>query len=250
MDSLWLAAITGFLSSLHCIGMCGPIVTGYVSQQPVQISLPNGGTSTVSHISSLAPQLVYNLGRIISYSLVGAIAGFVGAVTLISHDIQNIISIILGGAMIVFAIAQLGVFRKLRRRVHAETENRIVTRILSGIAKSSGMDSRFIVGLMTPLLPCGLLYGMAAVAASTLSPFTGATIMGAFALGSMPALVAAGILSGIIGSRIRLFGTRFAVLLLIIMGILTIGRGAGFYNGGAVFQSEKEPCCGVDQHSR
>jgi len=91
---------------------------------------------------------------------------------------------------------------------------------------------------------------MAAAAAATLSPITGAATMGAFAVGSIPALVATGLLSGAIGSRIRLFGTRFAVVLLIIMGILTIGRGAGFYKGGALFQSEEEPCCGVEQHTR
>lgn len=250
MDTLWLAVVTGFLSSLHCIGMCGPIVVGYVSQRPVQISMPGGATSTVARVSAIVPQLVYNLGRVISYSMIGALAGFLGATTLISLNIQDVVSIVLGSTMILFALGQLGIFRRLLIRVEKKEGKGIITNFLSGITRSGGLDSRFILGLMTPLLPCGLLYGMAMVAAATLSPITGATTMAAFAIGSIPALVATGLLSGVLGSRIRLFGTRFAVLLLIIMGILTIGRGAGFYKGGALFQSEEEPCCKVEQHTR
>ncbi|HEY6172354.1 MAG TPA: sulfite exporter TauE/SafE family protein [Candidatus Kapabacteria bacterium] len=250
MDTLWIAVVTGFLSSLHCIGMCGPIVVGYVSQRPVQISMPGGATSSILRVSSIAPQLVYNLGRVISYSLIGALAGFLGATTLISRNIQDVVSIVLGSIMILFALAQLGVFRRLVKRTGRKERKGIITNFLSGVTRSGGLDSRLILGLMTPLLPCGLLYGMAAVAAATLSPITGAATMGAFAIGSIPALVAAGMLSGVIGSRIRLFGTRFAVVLLIIMGILTIGRGAGFYKGGALFQSEEEPCCKVESHTR
>lgn len=250
MDILWLAVVTGFLSSLHCIGMCGPIIVGYVSQCPVQISMPGGATSAVARVSAIAPQLIYNLGRVISYSMIGALAGFIGATTLISRNIQDVVSIVLGAIMILFALAQLGIFRGLLKRAGKKEGTGIITSFLSGITRSGGLDSRFILGLMTPLLPCGLLYGMAAVAAATLSPMIGAATMGAFALGSAPALVAIGMLSGVIGSRIRLFGTRFAVLLLIIMGILTIGRGAGFYEGGALFQSEEEPCCKVEQHTR
>lgn len=250
MDTLWLAVVTGFLSSLHCIGMCGPIVVGYVSQRPVQISMPGGATSSIAKVSSIAPQLVYNLGRVISYSMIGALAGFLGATTLISNNVQDVVSIVLGTIMILFALAQLGIFRGLLKGIGKKGGNGIITNFLSGITRSGGLDSRFILGLMTPLLPCGLLYGMAMAAAATLSPIAGAATMGAFAIGSIPALVATGLLSGVIGSRIRLFGTRFAVLLLIIMGILTIGRGAGFYKGGALFQSAEEPCCDTRQHTR
>lgn len=250
MDTLWLAVVTGFLSSLHCIGMCGPIVVGYVSQRPVQISLSGGAASSVARVSSIAPQLVYNLGRVISYSLIGALAGFLGATTLISSDIQDVVSIVLGSIMILFALAQLGTFRGFLKGVGKKRGNGMITNFLSGITRSGGLDSRFILGLMTPLLPCGLLYGMAMAAAATLSPIAGAATMGAFAIGSIPALVATGLLSGVIGSRMRLFGTRFAVLLLIIMGILTIGRGAGFYKGGALFQSDEEQCCDARQHTR
>lgn len=250
MDTLWFAVVTGFLSSLHCIGMCGPIVVGYVSQRPVQISMPGGAASSVTRVVSIAPQLVYNLGRVISYSLIGAVAGFIGATTVISRDIQDIVSIVLGTIMILFALAQLGIFRGLLKGAGKKGGNGMITNFLTGITRSAGLDSRFILGLMTPLLPCGLLYGMAMVAAATLSPIAGAATMGAFAIGSIPALVAAGLLSGVIGSRIRLFGTRFAVLLLMIMGILTIGRGAGFYKGGALFQSEEEPCCNVKEYTR
>jgi uncharacterized protein len=221
--------------------MCGPIITGYVAQKPIAISLPDGRSETVSSTLSLTSHVMYHTGRIISYSLIGAMAGLAGAAIMIGSTFQSTVSIILGIFMIVFGLGQLGLI-KVKRKSGKES---IGTRVLSSLSKSAGVESRLILGLLTPLLPCGLLYGMAAAAAATNSPFSGALTMGAFALGSVPALFAAGLMASTLGSKFKLFGTRFAVILLIIMGLLTIGRGAGFYKGGALFSSEKESCCEV-----
>jgi hypothetical protein len=240
MFDLWLPIVTGFLSSLHCVGMCGPIASGFVSQKPVQISLSGGGSETLSRASIALPHVFYNLGRVVSYSVIGAIAGMLGATALISKDVQSIVSIVLGSVMIVIGLAQWGAFDRFLPKRRGEGR---VRKVVSAIVGSGGYESRFMIGLMTPLLPCGLLYGMAAGAAASLSPVGGALTMGAFAVGSIPALFATGMLGGTLGTRFRVFGTRFAVFLLISMGILTIGRGAGFYKGGPLNSIEKEPCC-------
>ena len=108
MLDLWLAFITGILSSLHCIGMCGPIVMGCVtSQKPVQISLSGGTTIESSKVGLFTPHLLYNSGRVISYSIVGVTAGFIGAGALISSGLQSGFSMVLGSIMILMALFQM-----------------------------------------------------------------------------------------------------------------------------------------------
>jgi sulfite exporter TauE/SafE len=206
----------------------------------VQISLEGIGVQSSSRTSVALPHVFYNLGRVVSYSLIGAIAGMLGATALISKDIQVVVSIVLGSLMIVMGLMQSGFLDRYLPKKKGEGK---IRKVLSTIVGSGGYESRFMIGLMTPLLPCGLLYGMAAGAAASLSPMGGALTMGAFAMGSIPALFATGMLGGTLGTRFRLFGTRFAVFLLISMGILTIGRGAGFYKGGPFIPAEKDPCC-------
>lgn len=240
MLELWLAFFAGMLSSLHCIGMCGPIVMGCITPRPIEISI-SGNTAAVSTKAlAIAPHLLYNSGRVISYSMIGMTAGFIGSAALISPMLQSGFGIAFGSLMIVMALFQLNIYPRSFRR---EKKNGFAQKIFSQIKSSKASEAKFLIGFLTPLLPCGLLYGMAAHAAASGSPVTGAMEMGAFAFGSAPAMVVVGLFSGMISNRIRKFGTTFAALLLVIMGVLTIARGAGIYHGVSLFQSEEHVCC-------
>jgi uncharacterized protein len=218
---LTIPLLTGFLASFHCIGMCGPIVSGFVVQRPISIELPGNGAASLRVVQSIASHVYYNTGRILSYGIVGALAGAIGSVALISPAIQQWTSIVFGLLMIVMGLVQLDIIRK------RSTKDGVLKRIFGTLAKSQSGESRFLVGMMTPLLPCGLLYGMAAQAASAGSPVTGAMTMSVFALGAIPALVVTGIAASVISAKLRKFGTLVAALLIITMGLLTIARGFG-----------------------
>jgi len=243
MLELWLAFASGIFSSLHCVGMCGPVVMGCIAPRPVQISLAGNTGAVASKASAISPHLLYNSGRVISYSVIGMAAGFIGSAALLSPRLQSAFGIAFGSVMIVMALFQMNIYPKF---FHKEKKNSIPQRIFSSIKGSNASEAKFLIGFLTPLLPCGLLYGMAAHAAASSSPVTGAMEMGAFAFGSVPALLVTGLASGMIGTRIRKFGTTFAAILLIAMGLLTIARGAGIYHGITIFGHE-EHLCGVTQ---
>ena len=246
MLELWLAFFAGILSSLHCVGMCGPIVMGCVAPRPVEISLSGNTAAFTSKVTAASPHLLYNSGRIISYSLIGMIAGFIGSAAILSPRLQSGFSIGLGSLMVVMALFQMNIFTKIFRKEQNPPPRTFAQKIFSQIKNSKASEAKFLIGFLTPLLPCGLLYGMAAHAAASSSPVTGALEMGAFAFGSAPALLIAGMLAGMIGARIRKFGTTFAAILIMIMGLLTIARGAGIYHGSFLLHNE-EHLCGVTQ---
>ncbi len=239
MPELWLALAAGLLSSLHCVGMCGPIVMGCVAPRPIQISLSGNTAIAVTKSSTITPHLLYNSGRVISYAMIGMAAGLIGSAALLSPVLQSGFGIALGSLMIVMALLQMNIYPKF---FHREQKNSLPQRIFLSIKESKAFEAKFLIGFLTPLLPCGLLYGMAAQAAASSSPVTGAMEMGAFALGAVPALVVTGLLSGMIGAKIRKLGTTFAALLIIVMGLLTIARGAGIYHGTMLFQPEQHTC--------
>ena len=175
--------------------------------------------------------------------MIGMAAGFIGSAALISPQLQSGFGIILGALMIVMAFVQMNLFPKIFR---LGNNHSFAQRIFSSLKTSKAYEVKFLIGFFTPLLPCGLLYGMAAQAAASSSPATGAIEMGAFALGSMPTLLLTGLLSSMINMRIRKLGTSFAAMILIIMGLLTIARGAGIYHGISLFQ-HVEHLCGMSR---
>jgi len=236
---LVLPLVTGFLTSFHCVGMCGPIVTGFVAQRPIAIQLP-GNSASIRIVQSISSHVYYHFGRVFSYGILGALAGSLGSLGFINAGVQQVASIFFGIVMILMAIFQL----RPTRKKNAKREG-IVQRILTAVGGSHGSESRFLVGILTPLLPCGLLYGMAAQAASAGSPVSGALIMASFALGAIPALAATGIAAAYIGSKLRRLGTLFAVMLIILMGLLTIARGFGVLTPISLPGMTGEHLCGM-----
>lgn len=239
MEPIHIAIITGFLSSLHCVGMCGPIIAGYVAHKPISIEMPTMNSKQIIDRNSISYHLMYHIGRVLSYTLLGTIAGFLGAALTISSTVQSVVTILLGLFMILFGLSQVGILKLHKNTRMLGTGSKI----LSGLSKNTRIESCFLLGLMTPLLPCGLLYGMLAVAAATDSPMTGALTMGAFALGTIPALLLSGVLVSTIRVKFSVYGTRFAVVMLIVMGLLTIGRGTGYYHGGSILYTGQDTCC-------
>lgn len=241
MPELWFSFGAGLLSSLHCVGMCGPIVAGWQSGSsgPVQIELSGSSPAAALSIrrTLVLPQALYHAGRVISYSSIGMIAGLIGGVTMISVSVQQTFTITFGILMILSALFQMDIFRSRRNKISSGK----AYHALRSLVSSRTIESRFLIGLFTPLLPCGLLYGMALHSATTNSPVLGAFEMGVFALGAAPALVVVATLSHAFSTKIRKYGSAFAAIFIIIMGVLTVLRGAGLYHDP--FSSHPEASC-------
>jgi sulfite exporter TauE/SafE len=212
----------GFLGSLHCIGMCGPIV----------LALPVG---TQGMFRYTVGRLLYNFGRVVTYSLMGGFLGLIGA-GLSLAILQRNISIIAGGAILVVFLAQ----RISRGTLHIPSAfGRLLPRIQGRIAsllKNNTLPPLFFLGLLNGLLPCGFVYLAITAAAVTADVTRGMIFMAGFGFGTMPAMVGLSFFPRLISPGLRSRISRVLPAFTVFIGVLLIVRGL---NLGIPFISPK-----------
>lgn len=216
------------LGSMHCVGMCGPLA----------IWASGAGQRFSTRQMALATS-AYHLGRLLTYALVGVLAGAVGQLLDVGGQtlgIQLLTARLVGGLMIVvggwrlvqLARSQLG--RTSAPVAIASPQPGLVTRWLLRLRPyvfQLPLAVRGVVtGLLTPLLPCGWLYLFALVAAGTGSVVMGGVVMVAFWIGTVPALVGLVTSTQILATRFQRAIPAAAAALLLVGGCYTAaGRG-------------------------
>lgn len=208
----------GFLSSLHCAQMCGPIVLTY----SVAANTAQGRQRYLSL------HLAYNAGRTLSYMLLGAAAGLAGgAMGWVGRlaGIQNIAAIIAGSAMVLTGVAMFGFAPALRNWRGFALPSRLL-RPAGRLIAAPSAGSKMLLGILMGFLPCGLVYAALMRAIGSGSPFAGACTMLAFGLGTSLALIAVGIGSSAATQSVARWGTTVSAVTVMVMGIVLIGRGS------------------------
>jgi sulfite exporter TauE/SafE len=165
----------GLASGLHCLGMCGGIVTAFSTTrvlQPRARLLPN--------------QLLFNAGRIASYSAAGLVAGATGA---LFHG-SSVLYIAVNVLLVFVGLHLVGLRTPLQ---WLERLGAPLWRRLAPLAARAFNANAFAGGLLWGLIPCALVYGALGAAALGGSPARGAAAMAAFGLGTLPWLLAAGV---------------------------------------------------------
>lgn len=203
---LWTAFLLGFVGSAHCAGMCGPLA----------LALPGGGTRATFVVG----RLLYNLGRMATYMLMGAFFGLLGHGFALA-GLQRWVSLVLGIVILV------GVF------VSPRFANALpVTRFVSWLKATLGrlfqqraLTSLFGVGLLNGLLPCGLVYIACAGATATGNLWSGVDYMIAFGLGTVPMMLAISLIGTKLQFVLRLRLQRLIPASLAILGALLLLRG-------------------------
>jgi len=216
---LSLVFVTGLLASLHCIGMCGPIVLAY----SVAGDAPPGGRVMKRTIGL---HVAYNGGRIASYAALGAVAGLAGMALSSVQTVGEYVSIVGGAVMIAAGILLLGVV-PLPALLTRGWVARGALRLHALLLRSPTFKSKLALGLLTPLLPCGVLYAMAVKAATTQAVGRGALVMALFAVGMTPALAALGSLSSLFSATLRRGAEWLAAGTVILLGTMLLLRGLG-----------------------
>lgn len=221
------AAVVGLLGGVHCVGMCGGIV-GVLT-----LGLP---PAVRARFAGLLPYLLaYNLGRLASYTLIGALAGGVGAYAahLVSvRHAQLGLQLVAGGFMVVLGLYLAGVWAGITR----------IERAGGGLWRRIEPLGRRLLPVRTPLqafacglvwgwLPCGLVYSVVIWAIAAGSATEGARLLLAFGLGTLPALLAMGAAAAALGGFVRRPRVRaVAGGLVLLFGLVQIGlalRGLG-----------------------
>ena len=205
-----LAALlaVGFLTSFHCVAMCGGLNLGQSNM-----------AAKAGH-SPLLSNLAYQVGRLVSYTAVGAVVGLVGSVIALSSSVQGVIMILAGALMAVCALNLFGVGGALRRLVPRPPAG--VVRLLEG---SFGSKGSFALGLVNGLMPCGPLQAMQLYALGTGSALRGAASMFAFCLGTVPLLFAVGFAAARMSRRFSHVMMRASAAAILVMSLSCAGRG-------------------------
>ncbi len=207
-----------FLGSFgHCIGMCGGIVLAYTT---IKIDPKS------SKVSQSTAHLLYSLGRVFTYSILGAIFGALGGVVTFNNTANGTMLIIAGVAMTLAGLSLMGKIKFLTIIEHSFSSSSIYKNAFKKVLSSKSNFSFFVLGMLNGLLPCGFVYFFAITAASTADPFYGALVMAIFGLSTIPAMFSLGFLTSLSSStnfrNIMMSLSSFAV---IIYGLYTVYNG-------------------------
>ena len=220
MDSVNLVTIVtiAFLGSFgHCIGMCGGIVLAYSTIKIEPAS---------SKVSKTVAHLLYNVGRVLTYTILGAIFGAIGGVATFNNTANGTLLIVAGIAMILAGLSLMGKIKFLTVIEHSISSSNFYKKSFQAILHSKSNASFFILGMLNGLLPCGFVYFFAITAASTASPLYGALVMFIFGISTIPAMFSLGFLSSLASA------TSFRNMMMSLSSVAVILYGAfTIYNG-------------------
>lgn len=206
--------IIGLMTSVHCVAMCG----GVNLSQCVQNEKTGNGKNDA--LSTLRPSILYNLGRVISYTAVGFVVGGLGSLITFSNTMQGTIKLIAGIFMIIMGLNMLGIFPWLRR-----FQPRLPILFSHSIENKKVGKGPLLVGLLNGLMPCGPLQAMQIYALSTGSPFAGALSMFLFSLGTVPLMFGLGALSSYLGKRFTNKILTVGAVLVVVLGMSMFSQG-------------------------
>jgi sulfite exporter TauE/SafE/copper chaperone CopZ/plastocyanin domain-containing protein len=244
--------VIGLLTSIHCIAMCGGInlsqslgvesgdqgiktgvnhkkikVNAHISvnQSDLQVNEGIKGHSPplpAPHL--LLPGLLYNAGRLLSYTAVGVAVGALGSVITVSDHFRTMILLLAGLLMALMGVNMLGLFPALRR--YTPRLPQFLTHKIDGQKAGRGP---LVIGILNGFMPCGPLQAMQLYALSTGSPIRGGVSMFLFCLGTIPLMfalgAAGGILSGAKGSAFSRRATQAGAVLVAAMGVVMFTNG-------------------------
>jgi sulfite exporter TauE/SafE len=204
IDASYLSAfLVGLLGGVHCVGMCGGIVTA------LSLGLPNRIGQGAGQLPSprLTLTLAYNFGRIASYSVVGALFGGIGALAVHGSGLrsaQTILLIIASLFMVALGLYLGGWWRGLTRIEQAGTR---IWRLLEPFSRRllpvRTPARALLLGAIWGWLPCGLVYSVLVWSIGTGDPLKGALLLFSFGLGTLPTLLTMGLFSNWITAQVR-----------------------------------------------
>ncbi len=206
-----LAALTlGIIGSMHCVGMCGPLV----------LAIPTNATTRCKFI---VERLIFNFGKAITYGILGAGLGLAGKSILMNFQ-QNL-SIILGITILLTVAVPIGLKSKLEKFSPLKYLYNFVKSRFSILIRKRGMVAIFSLGMLNGLLPCGLVYTALIGATAVADVWQSAMFMVVFGLGTAPALIAVAIAGKLFALKYRSLISKAIPLTSIALAVILILRG-------------------------
>ncbi|HNA78875.1 MAG TPA: sulfite exporter TauE/SafE family protein [Turneriella sp.] len=203
------ALVMGFLSGGHCLGMCGPLVLALpVSEDRVWISV--------------FYRVIYNFGRVFTYTILGGIAGAVAALFSL-QVLQARVAQIAGALLILLALLQLlpHIHLGFLSRAHA-----FIARTIAPLLRNAGRGRFFLLGMLNGILPCGMVAAALLVSIAAETWLSGIAYMAVFGAGTFPLMLLASVFGIYLSGRMRQVVSWAGPLYAIALGILLLLRPA------------------------
>lgn len=211
MDWALAGIAFGFLGSFHCVGMCGPLA----------LALPGAGRDTAYMVIS---RLVYNFGRVITYSVLGVSVGLISKMISMG-GFQQWLSISIG-VLILLGLTVSKFRNKLNRwKAYPSRLMKKATTPIKSLFRKGTVGSLFLIGLLNGLLPCGFVYMGLATALTSGTVLKSTYFMAGFGLGTIPAMLGVSLASGLISISLRRKLRNYSPYFIAFVGILLIVRG-------------------------
>jgi sulfite exporter TauE/SafE len=212
-----------FLGSFgHCIGMCGGIVVAYTT---IKIE------PSSSKVSKSIAHLLYSFGRVLTYTVLGAMFGALGGVATFSNYANGALLIFAGIAMVLAGLSLMGKIKFLTLIEHSFSSSPLYKKAFKSVLNSKSNLSFFVLGMLNGLLPCGFVYFFAITAASTADPLYGALVMAIFGLSTIPAMFGLGFLTSLASAMsFRNMMMSLSSIAVILYGVYTIYNGYDYIN--------------------
>ncbi|NGM68067.1 sulfite exporter TauE/SafE family protein [Natronolimnobius sp. AArcel1] len=228
-------ALIGLLGGAHCLGMCGPLVTTYSDRLRAQESGPSGRNELT--VGMVKQHALFNLGRAISYALIGGLFGLAGslvfispqAVTAVATDVHALAGIVVGVVIVVMGLSYLTgkglVGGSVTLPLVQPALERVHGRLLANVDSWVG-DTRIAgLGAVHGLLPCPLLYPAFLYAFVQGSPAGGVLALAALGLGTVPSLFVYGTLFQSLSLETRIKLHRVLGVAFVVLGYIPLQHG-------------------------
>lgn len=233
MNPLFTVLISGFtigiLGSFHCVGMCGPLA----------LSLPVNHLNKTQRIFSI---LLYNLGRVFTYAIMGICFGFIGK-TFAFFKVQQWLSVTAG--VLILSILLVHQFGNPNKNYLARYTHRIKAQLSKYLQSEKSLFTLFTIGILNGLLPCGLVYVAIAASLAAGSVMNSGLMMMAFGLGTLPVMALTMAFGKFISLNFRQKLNKITPYFIMLVAVLLILRGLnlGIRYVSPAQEKEKMDCC-------
>ncbi|MGR8931794.1 MAG: urease accessory protein UreH domain-containing protein [Gammaproteobacteria bacterium] len=217
-----LLLLIGFLSSFHCVGMCGPLILGYAAKHAKA-----GQASHIAHVW-------YVLGKTASYAGIGGLFGLFGAIVAFTPYTQGMVGMLAGCFLLLFGLHMLEVFPALDHFQFGTPK--FVMRFVSYEYRKHSHP--FAIGLLNGLMIlCGPLQAMYVMAAGTGNAYQGAMILFFFGLGTAPMLLGFGFLTTLLSGSLTPKLLKASGVVVMALGVIMLNRGLAVTGTGIDFNT-------------
>ncbi len=212
--SLWVIFLTGLtVGGLTCLAVQGGLLASLIATREED-------QPTKSKQHALYATGAFLISKLIAYIFLGFILGAFGGVLNISGNVQTIMQLVAGFYMIAVALNLLNVHPIFRYAIIQPP--RFLTRLVKNQSKSKDLFAPGLLGAITIFIPCGTTLAMEALAISSANAFLGASIMGAFVLGTIPLFFGVGFITSILGETFKTRFLKIAAIAVIYLGLTSV----------------------------